>query len=364
MDVASSARAVLRTVRTNTGVQLLGTIVVLAIGTVLVARSIDISTVIDAIADANAVLVAVAIGVYALSWPLRGERYRRVLAAMDRPLGVGFLTATVFLSQAANLIVPARAGDGVRAYLLNDRRNVPYTLGVASLAVERLFDLVAILALGVAAFLAVLFSGTSIATTELPQVGLAGATAVGTIAVGVSAVTVGLVRSDRPIAAAIRTRVSVGPISRIVDPAIAFAQNVGRVAANRRAMANIGAWSLVVWILDVITAIVVLAALTGGGPSVWLLIVVGTFAVSVGNLAKVLPLSQGGIGLYEAAFTGLVVAVSPIAASTALAAAILDHAIKNAVTLVGGSAIALSWNVSTATIDGNRPADDPEPADI
>ncbi len=364
MDVASSARAVLRTVRTNTGVQLLGTIVVLVIGTVLVARSIDISTVIDAIVDANPVLVGAAICVYALSWPLRGERYRRVLAAMGRPLGVGFLTATVFLSQAANLIVPARAGDGVRAYLLNDRREVPYTLGVASLAVERLFDLVAILALGVAAFLAVLLSGTSIATTELPRVGLAGATAVGMIAVGVSAVTVGLVRSDRPIAAAVRARVSAGPLSRVVDPALAFARNVGIVAADRRAMADIGAWSLVVWILDVITAIAVLAALTGGGPSVWLLVVVGTFAVSVGNLAKVLPLSQGGIGLYEAAFTGLVVAVSPIAASTALAAAILDHAIKNVVTLVGGGAIAVSWNVSTATIDGNRPPDEHESADI
>ena len=364
MDVASSVRAALRTVRTNTGAQLLGTIAILAIGTVLIARSIEVSTVIAAIVDANPVLVAVAIGTYALSWPLRGERYRRVLAAMDRPLGVGFLTATVFLSQAANLIVPARAGDGVRAYLLNDRRKVPYTLGVASLAVERLFDLVAILALGVAAFFAVILSGTSIATTELPRMGLAGATAVGAIALGVSAVTVGVVRSDRPIAAAIRRRVSESPLSRIANPVLAFARNVGTVAADRRAMADIGAWSLAIWALDVITAIAVLAALTGGGPSVWLLVVVGTLAVSVGNLAKVLPLSQGGIGLYEAAFTGLVVAVSPIAASTALAAAILDHAIKNVVTLVGGGAIALSWNVSTATIDGNRPPDEPESADI
>jgi len=67
---------------------------------------------------------------------------------MGRRCRTGFLTATVFASQTANLIVPARAGDGVRAYLLKDRRDVPYPTGVASLAVERAFDLVAIGVLG------------------------------------------------------------------------------------------------------------------------------------------------------------------------------------------------------------------------
>ncbi|OYR74699.1 TIGR00374 family protein, partial [Halorubrum ezzemoulense] len=65
-----------------------------------------------------------------------------------------------------------------------------------------------------------------------------------------------------------------------------------------------------------------------------------------GNLAKVLPLSQGGIGLYEAAFTGIVVATTPIAPEVALAAAVLDHALKNGVTLAGGAAAAAPFDLS------------------
>jgi uncharacterized membrane protein YbhN (UPF0104 family) len=116
-------------------------------------------------------------------------------------------------------------------------------------------------------------------------------------------------------------------------------------------------WSAVVWALDVLTAVFVLAALTGGAVPPATLLVVGTLAVSVGNLAKVLPLSQGGIGLYEAAFTALVVGATGLPVETALAAAILDHALKNAVTLVGGGGAALSLGLSPtagSTANGER----------
>ena len=76
------------------------------------------------------------------------------------------------------------------------------------------------------------------------------------------------------------------------------------------------------------------------------LVATGFFAVSVGNLAKVLPLSPGGIGLYEGAFTLLVVVLTPVAAPAALAIALVDHAVKNAVTVVGGVASMLLLNVS------------------
>jgi uncharacterized membrane protein YbhN (UPF0104 family) len=75
----------------------------------------------------------------------------------------------------------------------------------------------------------------------------------------------------------------------------------------------------------------------------------GFFAVSVGNLAKVLPLSPGGIGLYEGAFTLLLVGLTPVTAVVALSAAIVDHAVKNAVTIIGGI-VSMAWlNVSLTT---------------
>ncbi|MFB6195853.1 MAG: lysylphosphatidylglycerol synthase domain-containing protein, partial [Haloplanus sp.] len=95
------------------------------------------------------------------------------------------------------------------------------------------------------------------------------------------------------------------------------------------------------------------------------LVAVGFFAVSVGNLAKVLPLSPGGIGLYEAAFTLLVAGLTPVAGATAFGAAVLDHAVKNLVTVAGGVVSMLALNVSlTAAVDetgAGTPDPDPDP---
>ena len=324
-----------------------GTVLVVVVGVVVLVRSVDLETALALLVEADPFLLGAALAFYLLSWPLRGRRYGDVLAAMDRRLGTRFLTSMVFTSQTANLVVPARAGDGVRAYLLKERRDVSYPLGIASLAVERAFDLVAIATLGVAAFAFLVFDdrvvhsdGSAITTTV--------AIGVAVVAVALSVATVAIARSDWTFGPAIRDRVRTGRLSTLVDAAVRFGASVRVVAERPRSIATIYAGSVVVWALDVLTAVAVLAALVGTGSELpaWDLFIVGTLAVSVGNLAKVLPLSQGGIGLYEAAFTGLVVGIAPISVGTAVTAAILDHALKNAVTLAGGAAAGIVLNTS------------------
>ena len=62
-----------------------------------------------------------------------------------------------------------------------------------------------------------------------------------------------------------------------------------------------------------------------------------------------MPLSPGGLGLYEGAFSLIVLALTPVGWGVALAAAIADHAIKNLVTVAGGVASTLVFNVSLTT---------------
>jgi uncharacterized membrane protein YbhN (UPF0104 family) len=334
-----------------------GTLLVLAIGGAVLTRTLDVGTVVDAAATADPALLAAALGAYLLSWPVRGRRYGDVLLPMGHRCRTAFLTAAVFASQTANLIVPARAGDGVRAYLLNDRRDVPYPTGVASLAVERAFDLVALGVLGGAA-LAVLFVDGRAAAPDGSGRALAAAGAIAVAAALGSAVTAAVARSDRRFGPALRERADGSRLAPVVDAAVRFGAAVRVVAADGAALVRVFLASAVVWGLDVATAVLVLAALVGGfggGVAPGTLLVVGTLAVSAGNLAKVLPLSQGGIGLYEAAFTGIVVATTPVAAETALAAAVLDHALKNAVTLVGGGVAAAAFDLSVT-----GPPDEPE----
>jgi hypothetical protein len=333
---------------------LLGTALVLTAGGVVAAGRLDLSRVLAVIRTADPGLLALAVVGYLLSWPLRGRRYGTLLGATGHRCRVGFLTAAVFVSQATNLVVPARAGDGARAYLLNTRRDVPYATGAASLAVERLFDLLALAALGAVALAWVTLGGGAIGTDSRFLTGAVGVAVAGLLG---AAVTAALARRDWHPGPALRRRVDHPRARALVDAVIQFGADLRVVATDPRVLGRVAADSLAVWTLDVLTAVLVLAALVDGGTlSTPAVVAVGALAVTVGNLAKVLPLSQGGIGLYEAAFTALVVAVSPVGGATALAAAVLDHALKNLVTLAGGGVAALALNVSPRSARG-QPAD-------
>ncbi|WP_254765941.1 lysylphosphatidylglycerol synthase transmembrane domain-containing protein [Salinilacihabitans rarus] len=355
MDEAGDRSNRLRAALTRRRVALAGTVLVFA-GLLVALREVDLRAVAAEVSGADPALLAAAVCVYAVSWPLRGRRYGDVLAAIGHPTGTGFLTLVVFLSQTGNLALPARAGDGVRAYAMNARRDVPYPAGAASLAVERGFDLAAIATLAGAATCWLALAGDAGPLALAGEAGgartaLAAAGGVTATTLTLGAATVVVARSDRPLGAGLRARCSRFPRLRgPVEAALRFARTVAVVARNPRAMVVVGAGSLLVWALDVLTAVLVLAALDSGlaaGP----LLAVGALAVSVGNLAKVLPLSQGGVGLYEAAFTALVVGLTPVGASTALAAAVVDHALKNAVTLVGGAGAVAALGISPSAAD-------------
>jgi uncharacterized protein (TIRG00374 family) len=319
---------------------------------------LPVDAVLENIRDADPVLVGAAAVVYLLSWPLRGARYRDILSELGFREQVGFLTGAVFISQTGNLVAPARLGDGVRAYVVKTRRAVPYPTGFASLAVERVFDLLTIAALAGVVLFGLVATGAELSlggvagsdVVESGRTALAVAAGVGAAAILAVAVIVASARSDRnrirPFVERFSDDSYVGYVAGVIEQ---FVGDVQTVAADWRSFLRVGASSLLIWTLDVLTAFLVFLAFAPGIGSGFLLGVC-FFAVSVGNLAKVLPLSPGGVGLYEGAFTLLVVAAAPaLPVPLALSVAIVDHAVKNVVTIVGGVASMLWLNVSLTT---------------
>jgi len=324
---------------------------------------LDPGEVIDKMAAADPALVAASAGVYVLSWPLRGIRYRDILAEIGYESDVGFMTGAVFISQTGNLVFPARAGDAVRAYVVKARRQIPYPSGFASLAVERVFDLLTITVLAGSVLIALVATGNAAdlqaaiaGDAATGDVGRSGQTAVylaavvGALAIGSVVAIVASARTDgNRIEAALQSISSDSYVGYVAGVLEQFVGDIQRVASDGRAFSVIAGSSVVIWTLDVLTAVIVMRAF--GGFDVlslpWLL-AVAFFAVSVGNLAKVLPLTPGGVGLYEGAFTILVVALTPgsVGAEVALAVAVVDHFVKNVVTVVGGLGSMLVLNVS------------------
>ena len=105
-------------------------------------------SVVEALGQVQWHLLALAGLIYLAQWPVRGLRYRLILQRMGHPVGLGLSTGSIFLSQSANVILPLRLGDLSRAYILHRRANVGYAEGVGSLVVERIFDTLALMAIG------------------------------------------------------------------------------------------------------------------------------------------------------------------------------------------------------------------------
>jgi uncharacterized membrane protein YbhN (UPF0104 family) len=332
---------------------------------------LDPTDVLDSMRSADPGVVLLAAFIYILSWPLRGMRYQDILRTIGYREKWGFLTGAVFISQTGNLVFPARAGDAVRAYIIKARRGIPYPSGFASLAVERVYDLLTITFMAGVVLLGLTVTGSlgelEAALLGQPVEGSEGqsgqtalfvAAAVGLGAVLAVVVILYTAQQDRNHVRAAMHRVSSDSYADYVAGVIEqFVGDIQTVAQDRRAFLRVGVTSLVIWLLDVVVAIVVLLAF-GVEVSLPLLVGAGFFAVSVGNLAKVLPLSPGGIGLYEGAFTLLIVALTPVGAVVALSAAIVDHAVKNVVTILGGIASMALLNVSlTTAVEESREAE-------
>ncbi|PSQ05622.1 glycosyl transferase [Halobacteriales archaeon QS_4_69_31] len=359
-----------------------GSVLVVLALVVAVVVVFDLEAVFDAMSDADPVLVGASGLVYLLSWPLRGLRYRDILDRLGFPGDTWFLTGAIFISQTGNLVFPARLGDGVRAYVVKARRGVPYPSGFASLAVERVFDLLAITVLAGTVLVGLVVTGgtdqiVQAVAAEVPPVTIGGETinpgaaartalrvaaAVGGAAVvAVAAILVGA-RYDTDYVYRTVTAVSNDSYADYVAGAIEqFVGDVQTVVSDRAAFARVGAGSLAIWVVDVATALVVFAAF--GETVTPALVAMAFFAVSVGNLAKVLPLSPGGIGLYEGAFTLIVFGLTPVTAPVAFAISVVDHVVKNAVTIVGGL-VSMAWlNVSlTEAVEESRDAGEVEAA--
>jgi len=105
---------------------------------------------------------------------------------------------------------------------------------------------------------------------------------------------------------------------------------IKRASLSLRSIIVLGFSSIIIWLLDILVCVSVIMMF---GQQIPFAVVV--LAVVVGNLVKAVPITPGGIGTYEislAIIFGLV-GVSP-AISTLIA--VIDHLIKNLVTLAGG----------------------------
>lgn len=100
---------------------------------------------------ADLLLLLISIAVATLIFPLRAIRWRPILAPIAPGLPYGPLWRATAIGMMANNVLPARAGELVRGYVLSRETGVPFSAAFASLVVDRVFDGMIVLLLMVTA---------------------------------------------------------------------------------------------------------------------------------------------------------------------------------------------------------------------
>jgi len=255
--------------------------------------------------------LVVAVGICSVSWILRGFRYRFILQGLGVEKGVWFSTACILVSQTANLIVPARLGDLVRLLILKHDDDATYSEGFSSLVVERVFDVMMVAVLGVVALLLVL---TILDVPDWFIIAIALPLGAGCLFFAVIFWSGRMKSSENRILIAVR---------QMLD-------EVRQASLHSRALATLSLSSIFIWVVDVLVCYAVVLMFQESMP-----FAVVILAIVIGNLVKAVPITPGGVGTYEVA-VALTFGLAGMAAATATLIAVIDHLIKNLVTLVGG----------------------------
>lgn len=129
---------------------------------------------------ANPWLFAIATVFATLIFPLRARRWRTILDPVFARLPFDPLWRATAIGMMVNNVVPARAGEVARAYVLTRETQVPFATSIASLAVDRVFDAIVLLLLAFTAVLDPSFpQGVSIGGQSVQRWAIGGAALVG-----------------------------------------------------------------------------------------------------------------------------------------------------------------------------------------
>ena len=142
---------------------------------------VDREEIVSALSNANYLYVVPAIALYFVAVYFRAIRWSYLLSPIGR-FPVSRLFPVVIIGYMANNLLPARLGELVRSYYLARRETVSGSTALATVAVERLYDGVALLFFAAISAPALLLLGLFQGTGDFSR-GAALVFAIGTVAI-------------------------------------------------------------------------------------------------------------------------------------------------------------------------------------
>lgn len=301
---------------------------ILVVGVLRAATSFDLAEVAATLNRANVVWLLVALVASWSTFPIRGLRWRMILAASGLNISRRAATEILTLSFWVNCVLPAKMGDVYRGWLLKHNGATSFGNAVGTVIAERLVDLATVALLGAASTF-VAFGG------KLPPTALA----LTALALGVAAATTLLLLVARGFAAAL---VYALPIPDAIKSGFTNAATSLRAGSGGRVIRTALPLSLAIWIGESARLAAVAAALGlfVVSPSAGQIGIASTiFVALVSAVLTVVPFTPAGIGIVEAGMVGILVALFGFTPEAAIALALLDRLVGVGSLVVGGGVI-------------------------
>ncbi len=329
LDDQISLRRRLLDVRTI-GSLLFGVVLLFLLTRVVFSPSFDWGEVLRLIGQADLGFLALAFVAYYATFPLRGYRWRYILARSGLRIPFRDATEILFLSWFVNCLVPAKLGDLYRAYLLRGNAGASISRTVGTVFIERVADIIIIAAL---ALTAGFWSFRGRQRPEIDALFIVGFVVV----IGFVVMLVGLRVFGARIGRWLPVR--VGRLwSRF--------QEGSTGALGVRSVPIILAITAAIWILEGARLYFVIRALDL--PEVGLGISSSIFVALAAALLTAIPLTPAGFGFVEAGIIG-VLYLYGVAQEPAAAVALVDRGLTIVtVIILGGILYAVSDKVRRA----------------
>lgn len=322
-------------------------IVALVAGTAFVAGLVAIvgpHRVFDAILQASLPHLLLAAGAYAAFFAIRGARWRTLLSRPEREVRFSSTTSATAVGWLANSFLPLKGGDVLRAAVVAKREGIDAGEAAASVALERVLDLVG---LAIVAAVGILLIPHG-ATPAWMDRALGVAWLLPTLAILGLAIMIALRGPSMRLA-----HRALSPMGRMGAGLLRFLeaalQGVATLAQRPRILLSLVPQTIIVAIAQALI-FTFLAMAFIPTMSFW----IGFCGSSIFLLSFIVSVTPGNIGTYEAAFAAVFAALgAPIAIT--LPAAVLTHLTTTVMVAIMGSVGALILSMTSTKTSPSPP---------
>ena len=286
------------------------------------------------IGQINPVWIVAAILAYTADMVVRAKRWQEILKDSGVHISLWDSFLAYNLGNSLNIIIPAKIGDAARSYYVKNKYRAGYVETLPSIFLDRIFDVIGV-------YIVILICSIYvIARVELQPwfynlmlLGIAALLAV------FAALEVFMRNSSKILG--IKNEKMQKLLLSLVD---AFKGSV----RQKRKFARLTAYSILIWLFEGICAIFVFASL---GQHLNPVIII--FASMTATLTKVIPVTPGGIGVFEGTMM-LVFTMFGYGGSLIGMISTLLHLVMNVYTLAVGMYALVSQNISIKNIEEKR----------